>query len=160
MNRTRTRRFVAVDGQRRARPVLDGDGDGRGDVMGFECHTEAEARAWALAWNVEHGTRAPGDILAHRVREDGPTYGRRAFLWPPDMVETYNRKGIGGRLAGAAAPYSVEAILAAPDASFWLKAAVRGLLARDPCDAATDAEVLAEIMRRRADAILAGGEVG
>jgi hypothetical protein len=36
-----------------------------------------------------------------------------------------------------------------PSASYWLKNAIRSLAARDPVDAAKDAEILVDIMRAR-----------
>jgi hypothetical protein len=44
---------------------------------------------------------------------------------------------------------TIEEILRDPSASFWLKAALRSALARDPVDAANDAEVLALLLDRR-----------
>lgn len=46
-------------------------------------------------------------------------------------------------------------IIRAFDASDWLKSAVAHLSSRDPEDAAKDAEVLLELMKLRADEILA-----
>jgi hypothetical protein len=42
-----------------------------------------------------------------------------------------------------------EDVLRDPAASFWLKAALRSALGRDPVDAANDAEVLAQLLDRR-----------
>lgn len=50
---------------------------------------------------------------------------------------------------------AAEDILASPEASFWLIAALRGALARDPVDAAADAAWLAKVLGARADALLA-----
>ena len=44
-----------------------------------------------------------------------------------------------------------QVILVDPTASHWLKQAVKALLARDCVDAARDAEVLARVMRQRAN---------
>lgn len=44
---------------------------------------------------------------------------------------------------------SAEEVLSDPSASYWLKAAVRACLDRDPVDAANDAAVLAELMQAR-----------
>ena len=44
---------------------------------------------------------------------------------------------------------TIEEVLRDPSASFWLKAALRSALARDPVDAANDAEVLALLLDRR-----------
>lgn len=46
-------------------------------------------------------------------------------------------------------------IMRAVDASDWLKSAVSHLSGKDPIDAVNDAEVLLELMRVRADEILA-----
>ena len=51
----------------------------------------------------------------------------------------------------------IEEILADPAASFWLRAALRSALARDPVDAANDAEVLARLLDRRCRSILKAG---
>ena len=48
----------------------------------------------------------------------------------------------------------IEEILADPAASFWLRAALRSALARDPVDAANDAEVLARLLNRHCRSIL------
>ena len=53
----------------------------------------------------------------------------------------------------AAAP-TAEDLLASPSVSNWLKEALRSALARDPVDAAQDAEVLHLVLSSRADAIL------
>jgi hypothetical protein len=44
---------------------------------------------------------------------------------------------------------TIEEVLRDPSASFWLKAALRSALGRDPVDAANDAEVLARLLDRR-----------
>lgn len=49
----------------------------------------------------------------------------------------------------------VEAIAADPAASYWLKAALRGALDRDPVDAAADALRLADALDEWCDAKLA-----
>ena len=51
----------------------------------------------------------------------------------------------------------IEEVFADPAASFWLKAALRSALSRDPVDAAHDSEVLARLLERRCREILAGG---
>ena len=51
----------------------------------------------------------------------------------------------------------IEEILADPAASFWLRAALRSAVARDPVDAANDAEVLARLLDRRCRSILKAG---
>jgi hypothetical protein len=43
----------------------------------------------------------------------------------------------------------IEQILGDRAASFWLKAALRSALSRDPVDAANDADVLARLLERR-----------
>ena len=48
----------------------------------------------------------------------------------------------------------IEEVLRDPAASFWLKAALNSALARDPVDAANDAEVLARLLDRRCRQIL------
>jgi hypothetical protein len=50
----------------------------------------------------------------------------------------------------------IARVLADSSASDWLKDAIRSSLVRDPVDAANDAEVLSQLLQRRADAILAG----
>ena len=49
---------------------------------------------------------------------------------------------------------ATEEVLRDPAASFWLKNALRSALARDPVDAANDAEVLARLLDRRCRSIL------
>jgi hypothetical protein len=44
---------------------------------------------------------------------------------------------------------TIEEVLRDPSASFWLKAALRSALARDPVDAANDAEVVALLLDQR-----------
>lgn len=41
-----------------------------------------------------------------------------------------------------------------PSASFWLKRTLDAALTRDPVDAASDAEILADILKRRAEQLL------
>jgi hypothetical protein len=48
----------------------------------------------------------------------------------------------------------IEEVLRDPAASFWLKDALNSALARDPVDAANDAEVLAGLLDRRCRQIL------
>lgn len=48
----------------------------------------------------------------------------------------------------------IEVVLQDPAESFWLKAAVRSALDRDPVDAANDAEILAQLLDRRCQEIL------
>ena len=43
----------------------------------------------------------------------------------------------------------IEAVLADPAASYWLKNGLRSALLRDPVDAANDAEILAQLLQRR-----------
>ncbi len=50
------------------------------------------------------------------------------------------------------------AILADPTASHWLKNALQTALARDPVDAANDADLLARLLESRAAQMLKGGE--
>jgi len=51
----------------------------------------------------------------------------------------------------------IEEVLLNPAASYWLKAALRSALARDPVDAAHDADILARLLYRRCQEILAEG---
>ena len=48
----------------------------------------------------------------------------------------------------------VEQVLSDPAASFWLKDALRSALARDPVDAANDAEVLFRLLDERCHKLL------
>ena len=48
----------------------------------------------------------------------------------------------------------IDQVLRDPTASFWLKDALRSALARDPVDAANDAEVLARLLDRHCRSIL------
>lgn len=48
----------------------------------------------------------------------------------------------------------IRAVLEDPASSSWLKVALRTALERDPVDAANEAEGLAELLGRRADAML------
>jgi hypothetical protein len=58
-------------------------------------------------------------------------------------------------LSGAAHKLpTIHEVLAAPSASFWLKLALRGALARDPVDAANDAELLAKLLDERCRQVL------
>jgi hypothetical protein len=50
--------------------------------------------------------------------------------------------------------HEIEEVLRDPAASFWLTDALRAALARDPVDAANDAEVLARLLHRRCRKIL------
>jgi hypothetical protein len=49
---------------------------------------------------------------------------------------------------------TIEEILRDPSASCWLKTALRSALARDPVDAANDAEVMALLLDRRCRSML------
>ena len=49
----------------------------------------------------------------------------------------------------------IPTVLEDPAASSWLKTAIRSALARDPVDAANDAEVLYRLLARRCNEILA-----
>jgi hypothetical protein len=51
----------------------------------------------------------------------------------------------------------IDKVLADPAASFWLKAALRSALCRDPVDAAHDSQILAQLLEQRCDAILSAG---
>jgi hypothetical protein len=48
----------------------------------------------------------------------------------------------------------IDALMADPSVSDWLKGALTALLARDAVDAAKDADLLARIMGERVDALL------
>lgn len=50
---------------------------------------------------------------------------------------------------------TAEELVASPETSAWLKAALAAALARDPIDAANDAATLAEVLNARANAKLA-----
>jgi hypothetical protein len=49
---------------------------------------------------------------------------------------------------------TIDEILGDPAASFWLKAALRSALSRDPVDAANDADLLAQVLELRCRNIL------
>jgi hypothetical protein len=49
---------------------------------------------------------------------------------------------------------TIEEVLRDPAASFWLKSALRSALARDPVDAANDADTLVRLLDRRCRSIL------
>lgn len=49
---------------------------------------------------------------------------------------------------------TAEQLLSDPAASLWFKSALSAALARDPVQAANEAQVLAQILNRRADAVL------
>ena len=51
--------------------------------------------------------------------------------------------------------HAIDAVLADPAASFWLKRSITSALDRDLVDAANDAELLAALLQARCDAILA-----
>lgn len=48
----------------------------------------------------------------------------------------------------------INGALKHPAASFWLKKALRESQNRDPSDAAYDADMLADLLKRRLDAVL------
>jgi hypothetical protein len=48
----------------------------------------------------------------------------------------------------------VQALLASPSSSVWLKVALQSALERDPVEAARDAELLAEVLSGRVGAAL------
>lgn len=50
----------------------------------------------------------------------------------------------------------ISTVLEDPAASFWLKAALRSALVRDPVDAANDAELLYELLAHKCEEILTG----
>jgi hypothetical protein len=49
---------------------------------------------------------------------------------------------------------TIEGILCDPCSSRWIKAALESALLRDPVDAANDAEVLAQALKRRCEQLL------
>jgi len=49
---------------------------------------------------------------------------------------------------------TIDEVLATPSASFWLKLALRGALARDPVDAVNDADLLAKLLDERCRRVL------
>jgi hypothetical protein len=51
----------------------------------------------------------------------------------------------------------IDEVLLDPAASYWLKAALRSALTRDPVDAAHDSDILARLLERRCQEILAEG---
>lgn len=51
-------------------------------------------------------------------------------------------------------PPSIEAILADPSTSAWLKSSLAAALTRDPVDAANDACLLKMLLEERSDAVL------
>lgn len=54
----------------------------------------------------------------------------------------------------------IQHLLDSPSTSYWLKSALRTLLERDALDAASDAEVLAEVMGTRLKEILSHAQSG
>ena len=54
----------------------------------------------------------------------------------------------------------IATVLQDPAASFWLKAAIRSALSRDPVDAANDAELLSRLLSCRCDEVLANSLSG
>jgi hypothetical protein len=59
--------------------------------------------------------------------------------------------------SGMAERLEVEQVLSDSAASFWLKDTLRSALARDPVDAANDAEVLCRLLIERCNKILCQG---
>jgi len=49
---------------------------------------------------------------------------------------------------------TIDQILGDPAASFWIKAALRSALSRDPVDAANDADLLAQVLELQCRSIL------
>lgn len=50
----------------------------------------------------------------------------------------------------------IQALIAAPDTSFWLKRALTEATQRDCLDALNDAELLARLLRARFEALVGG----
>lgn len=49
---------------------------------------------------------------------------------------------------------TIEELLLDPSTTYWFKDALQALMERDPVDAASDAELLAKLMRARCQTIL------
>ena len=72
----------------------------------------------------------------------GSPLGPIIQLWQAGPInETKGRQMGYGKL--------VERVAADPGTSFWLRKALADLLDRDPCDAANDAAILAQVMNAR-----------
>lgn len=54
----------------------------------------------------------------------------------------------------------IQAVIASPGTSLWLRQALEQALTRDCVDAANDAEFLSEILARRCDAVAVQGSLG
>lgn len=54
----------------------------------------------------------------------------------------------------SASTSQVDSVLSSPSSSAWLTDSLRSALLRDPVDAARDAELLAQVLGARADALL------
>ena len=106
----------------------------------------------------------------HRIRHLGQNYSqfqwsRREGLAVPHAIPTIlsslepcaapeQARKKPAKITTFAVPDYVGAVLTDPAASQWLKTALRGALARDPVDAADDAEMLAALLGDRADRTL------
>ncbi len=75
-------------------------------------------------------------------------------VWPVLSSEFRARKQARRNITMDRTP-TPEEIYADPAASTWLKSALRTAIGRDPVDAANDAEVLAAVLARQADAAAA-----
>ena len=54
----------------------------------------------------------------------------------------------------------IAATIADPAVHYWVKSSLRSLRDCDPCDAADDAQHVARLMTRRADAVIAEALIG
>jgi hypothetical protein len=87
--------------------------------------------------------RERGELIYYAPRQ------KHCVVCQCEALEPLELAGNGQALRG------LEEVLRDPAASFWLKDALRSALARDPVDAANDAEVLAQVLDRRCHSILA-----
>ena len=60
----------------------------------------------------------------------------------------------------AAVDAQIAATIADPAVRYWVKSSLRTLWESDPCDAADDAQHVARLMTRRADAVIAEALIG
>ena len=62
--------------------------------------------------------------------------------------------------AVAAIDAEIAAAIADPAVRYWVKSSLQTLQDHDPCDAADDAQQVAALMTRRADAVIAEALIG
>lgn len=60
----------------------------------------------------------------------------------------------------AAIDVEIAATIADPAVRYWVKSSLRTLRDCDPCDAADDAQLVAALMARRSDAVMADALIG